>query len=948
MGKGEKGTDNSFQRRIDEAYLESSDCFFEFELETNVITFTKSQNFIGLSGLTISNCMEEIPKLDLIHKDELVEFCMFLISGKPNVLEFRYRSQGGDYIWCMAKSALIKKDDGNTKAIIGILSDIAEQTEESFLNTDEDMLDPLTHLYNRKGVEPIIKEYLQKDGKKGRHALLIIDVRGFDLINKKLGYVFGDGVLTNIARAIRWTFRKTDIVARVGGDDFMVFIKNMDNIAMLQEKIALLCKLFKNIYAGELQDIELQCNIGVARYPNDGYLLESLFKNADSALFVAKQKEEGNCAIYDPFSIEIKNIENEQYYHSYEMDKRNTQIKGKFFREITNFALHIMSETKDIGSAIKLLLDRVGQYYGCEHVYILERTVENKLSPCYWWHAKEGVKSEKRFSEIDLNESFGNEDLHFDKDGIFKVDDTTLYQGTGSVRKIIDSMEAKAVLQCAFYEEGVYKGCVCIGDKDTAHYWNQEEVGVLIAITKIISFYLLKLKVSEKVKAKMDIIENFDVLTGLPTLYKFKMDAEKIVTQYPQRDFSVIYLDFNKFKYINDTLGYQEGDRLLKDFSKILVEENWGIVLAARVSADNFILLIPFVNEDIIKSTIKKLNTRFQFKVKGSGIGSSVYIVSGACVMQHDKDIMDIIDNANVARKYAKSASKTICRFYDSKMEERIKMELDICNSMEQALKDEEFLVYLQPKIGLQTNQIVGAEALTRWKRSNNIMMSPGSFIPLFERNGFIVKLDFYIYKKVCEMLRKWMDKGWPVVPVSVNVSRVHMNYDDFVERVQNLVRSYRIPTKLLEFELTESIFLDSTEVALSTMKELRNLGFGVSIDDFGAGFSSLNLLKDMTTDVLKLDKEFLRDGEMREEEKIIVSSIINMAKQLSMKVLSEGVETKMQSEFLKDISCDMAQGYLFAKPMPIDQFEALLQREKCYINSNYYDEVENKSKEIS
>lgn len=163
------------------------------------------------------------------------------------------------------------------------------------------------------------------------------------------------------------------------------------------------------------------------------------------------------------------------------------------------------------------------------------------------------------------------------------------------------------------------------------------------------------------------------------------------------------------------------------------------------------------------------------------------------------------------------------------------------------------------------------------------------------------------------------------VVPISVNVSRVHLNDEYFVDKVKRLVNKYFIPPMYLELELTESIFLNNTEIAISTMRDLRKLGFGVSIDDFGAGYSSLNLLKDMTTDVLKLDKEFFRQGEMQKEEQIIVSSIISMAKQLNMKVLSEGVETKMQSEFLKSICCDMAQGYLYAKPMPISQFEHIL-----------------------
>ena len=205
--------------------------------------------------------------------------------------------------------------------------------------------------------------------------------------------------------------------------------------------------------------------------------------------------------------------------------------------------------------------------------------------------------------------------------------------------------------------------------------------------------------------------------------------------------------------------------------------------------------------------------------------------------------------------------------------------------------------------------------------------MFPDQFIPLFERNGFIIQLDFYIYECACKTIQKWKANNIKPVTISVNVSRVHLNTDDFVEKVLELVDRYEIEHQYLEFELTESIFLDNTKSAILTMHQLKDKGFLVSIDDFGAGYSSLNLLKDMTSDVLKLDKEFFSGGDMKQEEKIIVSSITNMAKQLKMKVLSEGVETKSQSEFLKEIECDLAQGYLYAKPMPEEEFTELLRK---------------------
>ena len=286
---------------------------------------------------------------------------------------------------------------------------------------------------------------------------------------------------------------------------------------------------------------------------------------------------------------------------------------------------------------------------------------------------------------------------------------------------------------------------------------------------------------------------------------------------------------------------------------------------------------------------------------------------------------MGIIDNANIARKLVKNSSMSMCEFYDEKMEREIMKEQMILGCMETALKEREFKVFLQPKISLKTGEIIGAEALVRWIRKDGTLLPPNDFIPLFEKNGFIVRLDFYIYEEVFRILKRWKIEGKPLVPISVNVSRVHLYQTDFIDKVMQLIEQYEIEPKLVEFELTESIFLDNTVNAISIMKELQNRGFCVSIDDFGAGYSSLNLLKDMRTDVLKLDKEFFRAGDMKKEEKIIVSSIISMAKQLNMKVLSEGVETQKQSDFLKKVNCDMAQGYLYAKPLPVPDFEVML-----------------------
>ncbi|HBH0945146.1 TPA: EAL domain-containing protein, partial [Clostridioides difficile] len=210
------------------------------------------------------------------------------------------------------------------------------------------------------------------------------------------------------------------------------------------------------------------------------------------------------------------------------------------------------------------------------------------------------------------------------------------------------------------------------------------------------------------------------------------------------------------------------------------------------------------------------------------------------------------------------------------------------------------------------------------WDNPQKGLIPPIEFIPVFERNGFIVNIDFYVFEEVCKKIREWMDEGQKVVPISVNLSRMHFVNSNFIEKFKLIVDKYKIPTRLIELELTETAVLDNIEGLLDTMNNLKEKGFVISMDDFGTGYSSLNLLKELPVDILKLDRAFFTEKDESNNEKIVISNVIKMAKELKMKVISEGVETISQVEFLKQIGCDMVQGYLFSKPMPVKEFEKI------------------------
>lgn len=286
-----------------------------------------------------------------------------------------------------------------------------------------------------------------------------------------------------------------------------------------------------------------------------------------------------------------------------------------------------------------------------------------------------------------------------------------------------------------------------------------------------------------------------------------------------------------------------------------------------------------------------------------------------------------MIDRANLALRKIKGSHDSAFYIYNDTIRNKLIMKREIENDMNAALENHEFKVFIQPKYCLQTRQIIGGEALVRWQHPTKGMISPFDFISIFEKNGFVTKLDMYVLETVCQKQQQWIAEGHKPQPIAINQSKLHFFNPNFIEELKNILSNYQIHPSLIELEFTESAVFDNIDTLLEVMEQLRKLGLKLSIDDFGTGYSSLNMLKDIEVDTLKLDRGFLMDTENEKRKKIIIQAIIDMAKTLSMTVVAEGIETKEQEDLLRDMGCDTGQGYFFAKPMPIEEFYKLLQQ---------------------
>lgn len=450
-----------------------------------------------------------------------------------------------------------------------------------------------------------------------------------------------------------------------------------------------------------------------------------------------------------------------------------------------------------------------------------------------------------------------------------------------------------------------------------------------ISIISVILFTALTFAIiyitSRKNKLISDIAYVDSVTRGF-TKNRFEVAIKEKLKEFTP--FSYIMIDIRKFKLINDLKGSKGGDDVLRHVHRCIMKHLNDDEFAARMQADNFEIVFNTIDKDEISERLsliaEEINKFNETRVTPYylPIDCGIYIVDTI-----DNDLIIIRDRANSARKNNKENSQThlcSCIYYNDLERLQMVQEKEIDNAMEKALIDEEFEIYLQPKINVKTNKVAGAEALIRWDSPTMGFLSPDKFIPYFEKTGFIVKLDLFVFEKVCKQLREWIDQGVEPIPISVNLSKRDLYDNDYLKRYKKIQKQYDIPSHLLEIEFTETLFFENLELLKRSIKEVHDAGYQCSIDDFGSGYSSLALLKEIEVDILKLDKTFF-DNVSSERADKVVEHVIALAKDLNMLTIAEGVETVIQVERLRKMKCDLIQGYVYYKPITIEKFNKIV-----------------------
>ena len=415
-----------------------------------------------------------------------------------------------------------------------------------------------------------------------------------------------------------------------------------------------------------------------------------------------------------------------------------------------------------------------------------------------------------------------------------------------------------------------------------------------------------------------------DTLTELYNQVAFARRATEILENDPDGSYTLVVTDIERFKLVNDSFGTAAGDDLLRQIAKFLVRSTARKnAICARLNADHFAVLIPQLFDE---ESFQPIVDEAARDLAAYPLGMKITLKFGLYpITEREIPITLMCDRAILAADSVKGRYQCVCAFYDDSIRQRMLREQEITNSMKDALRDDQFQVYLQPKYDITSEHLAGAEALVRWEHPTLGFLNPGEFIPLFERNGFIVELDRYVWDRTCEIIEHWISSEKKYVPISANVSRKDIYQEDLPEQLTAIVKKHGLRPSQLHLEITETAYTENPEQLIAVVGRLKQMGFIIEMDDFGSGYSSLNMLSELPIDVLKLDMRFIQKENGRNSSRNILSFIISLAKWMNLLVIAEGVETREQIELLRNMDCTYVQGYYYAKPMPLKEFTHLL-----------------------
>ncbi len=902
------------ERQRLQAFIElSDDIYFDYYFEEDKIDFLRKKN-------SVTEYVQEVHNYSQVVGDKhgisgLLKDGHIQKQIREPEAKFELRVCGSDmkYHWLSIVTKAIYDAFGKPVSVVGRAQYIDEQKKREEKLARKSREDAMTGLYNQAIVKEIIHDRLRMNEAKGESYLVICDVDNFKSINDEHGHMFGDAVLCFFAEELKRLF-PDEVLGRIGGDEFLLLVENHTREEM-DDKLQELNKCLNARYKDEAGKIQISSSIGVAAFGADVKDYQLLFRWADYSLYQVKSMGKASYFISKVYSYsELPDSSYLSNKTDHDDRHRGNEPLIRNEESLCLFCVELLENVKDVSSALKMICDGICSFYGLDDMFCVEHYGEHK-NITYQWNNKGKYDIMEKLHKAGIYEWKVLCDVT-DNDGVKIFEDT---KKTG-----IDTGAANSVMVVLTKDWSNCRYSIVYASNEKRDF--AEERAALYRISQLIFTRLRHHHIEQMEKNLQEYRLNFDATTGLPAYSHFVKLAEEYFVNYGYQDAYFVYMDFSNFQYINEMYGYEAGDDILRSFADWLKKELPGVIDFSRVTSDHFVgICLGGEGEkmvDVLYDVTNRfcLETNARYGLANLVISTGLYKITG-----QESGLSIIMDFANEARKHAK-VQKAFCQvaLYDGNIHEQNEQKKAVLASMVSALNNEEFYAYLQPKISIETGRVVGAEALVRWIRKDGTIIPPLHFVDIFEGNGFITKVDFCVLSRVLAYLKEALESGEEVVPISVNFSRKHNEYEQFVPSIFRYLDRYGVPGELLEVEITESVFMSNLEKLNHNIDKLHEGGVIVSIDDFGSGYSSLNVLSSVTADVIKLDKEFLSYID-KQQSYDFVKHLIGLMKHMGARVLAEGVETKVQLDMLREAGCDMAQGYYFAKPMPIEEFRKFL-----------------------
>ncbi len=835
-------------------------------------------------------------KFNKLSKDRLLIFFNELNSTEGKIdLVSNLSTETNDIITLEIKGSKISESE-----MLIVLSDL--NTENYAKN------DSLTKLLTRDEIVNKAKEFIEN---KINFLLMIVDIDNFKAFNDNFGHMFGDIVLVETAASLKKYLKNNGTIGRIGGDEFMIIIEHNDNYDEIHKLCTNVRAAIANISNHNIKQVKITATVGCAHYPKDADNYELLFNKADTALLRGKNKG-GNCfIIFDENKCGVVH-EDDVKDNITSFDQSNPTATNS---NIVAGVFEILNRGGNTRKNIDDSLSLIGTFFQLDRIDVVTLVPDQNdvLSVTLEWVNPRNPQN--RGIVISGKNNIPLWRKAIDKTGMIKIVDINQKTSHIDLYNLLKSQNTTALVAFEMKYMDKYMGLIRFDMCTKSRFWTQNDLSSLMLISKIFAIFLYK--EYENVIHRHEIY--FDKTTNIYNFSKWRDTSIEKIENLNETNYSIINFHIHNFKKLNDLYGTGICDTALKIIANALRATFDNRAVYGRVNNDKFIIFINAQDKEYINYELNKIVSYFN---KHFEYAEKFHITFGVYIKENKNEAFSTaIDRANIARRNHVLNKDNNITYYIDQFYLEIKRKAELEAHMFEALENDEFLLYLQPKINTDTGQIVGAEALTRWFYKKDKILTPNLFIPLFEENNFINELDYKVFENVCRFQRKCVDEGLKPIIISVNVSRYQLDFHRYIERINSIRNKYQINPNLIEIEITEGMYIENIDQMSEFLKILRGYGYRIAMDDFGSGYSNLSSLAALDFDVIKLDKSFCSNKD-NEKELIILKFVMQLAKQLKMEVLCEGVETEEFCKYLQSLGCNLVQGFLFERPIPADTFK--------------------------